>query len=296
MSVNPKFFGDSFFGGDFYVKNLPLSGENPIENNLKISFQEMGNNLVITARNSQGKTLTVFGVSDTTSLDLEITNKDGVYTSENENVTWNWVESELHFKISIYGFLKAVLYDNEGKEVFYPVKKGKKLDETTGEYEDELIIIFPNILQDNEIYNLKLLYSYNGLDVATTLGDVAVRNVGITVGNVPVVEKNGKLNYSIIPQFHSYTVENIDSTSLHIDYKNGNVQKIIMNSNLNLLIDKDSNFNNDDRIIFQIQNYGYILSINGIELDTFYGIYNFDFVKINNNLQLWDKYPVRELK
>ena len=53
--------------------------------------------------------------------------------------------------------------------------------------------------------------------------------------HVPVVEKNGKLNYSIIPQFHSYTVENIDSTSLHIDYKNGNVQKIIMNSNLNLL-------------------------------------------------------------
>jgi hypothetical protein len=115
--MNAKFFGNSLFGGEFFVKDFPLSDENPDSNILKLSFQGIGNNLVITGRTSDGRTLTIFGVADTTSVTFDVTNENGTYTEENNNLTWEWEDNLLKISVSTYGFIKAVIYNPDGKEI-----------------------------------------------------------------------------------------------------------------------------------------------------------------------------------
>lgn len=284
--MNAKFFGNSLFGGEFFVKDFPLSDENPDPNILKLSFQGIGNNLVITGRTSDGRTLTIFGVADTTSVTFDLTNKNGTYTQENNNLIWEWDENVVVISVSTYGFIKAVIYNQEGKEVVFPIKTE----------EDKIYLVFPKTLEDEEKYTIKLLYSYNGLDVASSLGDASLRNIGKSSGNVPVIELNGTLNWQLIPCVSSpYEIKN-PSENQFVDFNNGNLQCIEVNKNINLQLTSKSNFRNGDKLILQIQNYGHSVFINGIEIDKFYGKYNLTIVKVNNVLQYWGKQEVREIR
>ena len=284
--MNAKFFGNSLFGGEFFVKDFPLSDEKPDPNTLKLSFQGIGNNLVITGRTSDGRTLTIFGVADTTSVDFNLTNENGTYTQKNNNLIWEWEDNILKISVSTYGFIKAVIYNPDGKEVVFPIKTE----------EDKIYLVFPSKLKDNEIYTIKLLYSYNGLDVASSLGDVAVRNVGNSIGNVPEVELNGTINWKLIPEVSPpYEIKNISDNHL-INFNNGNFQLFELNKNINLQINSKSNFRNGDKLILQIKNYGYSIYINGSEVERFYGVYNLTIVKVNNVLQYWGKQEVKEIR
>lgn len=284
--MNAKFFGNSLFGGEFFVKDFPLSDENPDSNILKLSFQGIGNNLVITGRTSDGRTLTIFGVADTTSVTFDVTNENGTYTEENNNLTWEWENNLLKISVSTYGFIKAVIYNPDGKEVVFPIKTE----------EDKIYLVFPVSLKDEEKYTIKLLYSYNGLDVASSLGDASLRNIGKSSGNVPVIELNGTLNWKIIP-FVSNVYE-IQNPELHqfIDYNNGNFQRLTIDKNIDLQFTAQSGFRNGDKIILQIVNNGSSIFVNGIEIDKFYGTYNLTIVKVNNVLQYWGKQEVREIR
>lgn len=284
--MNAKFFGNSLFGGEFFVKDFPLSDENPAPNTLKLSFQGIGNNLVITGRTPEGKTLTIFGVADTTSVTFDLSNQNGTYTEENNNLTWEWEENVLTINVSTYGFIKTVIYNPDGKEVVFPVKTE----------ENKIYLVFPKKPEDGEIYTVKLLYSYNGLDVASSLGDASLRNVGVLSGNVPVIERNGTLNWQLIPCVSTpYEIKNPLDNQL-VDFNNGNLQLLKVNKNINLQITAKSNFRNGDKIILQIQNNGSSIFINGIEIDKFYGKYNLTIVKVNNVLQYWGKQEVREIR
>lgn len=284
--MNAKFFGNSLFGGEFFVKDFPLSDDNPNPNILKLSFQGIGNNLVITGRTSDGRTLTIFGVADTTSVTFDLTNQNGTYTEENNNLTWEWEDNLLKISVSTYGFIKAVIYNPDGKEVVFPIKTE----------EDKIYLVFPKPLEDEEVYSIKLLYSYNGLDVASSLGDASLRNIGKSSGNVPVVELNGTLNWQLIPCV-SQPFEILNPSPIQfIDFNNGNLQYLTLSGNIDLQFTSKSNFRNGDKLILQIQNTGHSVSINGIEIDSFYGRYNLTIVKINNVLQYWGKQEVREIR
>lgn len=294
--MNAKFFGNSLFGGEFFVKDFPLTDENPEANTLKLSFQGIGNNLVITGRTSEGKTLTVFGVADTTSVTFEVTNsngsyivtnKDGSYAIKTENLTWEWQNNYLNINVSTYGFIKAVLYDNYNKEVVYPVKVEQ----------DKIIVVFPNSLNDEEKYTIKLMYTYNGLDVASSLGDAATRNVGISSGNVPIVEENGTLNWKIIRDLSlPYEILKTEN-EVSIDLTKGNFQTLTIYKKTDLIIPIIGNnkLHNGDKIILQIKNYGHTIYVNGRELESFYGLFNLMFVKVNGILQYWGKQEIKEL-
>lgn len=289
--MKPKFFGNSLFGGEFFIKDFPLSDENPDPNILKLSFQGIGNNLVITGRTHDGKTLTVFGVADTTSVSFEVNNQDGIYKIEkenktSENLTWEWEENTLNIFVSTYGFLKAVIYDNEGKEVVYPIKQE----------ENKIIVVFPKLLSEGEKNTLKLMYSYNGLDVASSLGDVALRNVGVDPGHIPEVGKNGKIDWSIVPFVGKVDeIRNPDKNHL-INLKNGDFQIFHLNQNVYFQITSESNFKNGEKLILQIKNNGHRIYVNGVEIDCFYGVYNLVIVKINDVYQYWGKQEVKEIR
>lgn len=293
--MNAKFFGNSLFGGEFFVKDFPLSDKNPDSNILKLSFQAIGNNLVITGRTHDGRTVTVFGVADTSSVTFDVNNQNGSYTHENENLTWEWEDNILNIYVSTYGFLKAVVYDDNNKEVVYPVKIEKY--ESVSEEEivtekEKILVVFPNNLKDEEIYKIKLLYSYNSLDVTSTVGNASLRNVGINSGNIPIIELNGMLNWKTIPFISNvYEIKNP-----YLNLKNGNFQKINLSGNIDFLIDSKSNFRNGEKLILQIQNNGYKISVNGIEIDRFHGKYNLTIVKTNDAIQYWGKQEVKEIK
>lgn len=284
--MKAKFFGNSLFGGEFFIKDFPLSDENPDPNILKLSFQGIGNNLVITGKTHDGKTLTVFGVADTTSVVFDVTKENGSYTDKNENLIWEWNDNELNISVSTYGFVKIVIYDNEGKEVVYPVKQE----------ENKIIVVFPELLTDGEKNTLKLMYSYNGLDVASSLGDVALRNVGIRSGNIPEVSINGKLDWSIIPFVGKVNETRNPDKDCFIDLNNGDFQIFHLNQNINFQITNASNFKNSEKLILQIKNNGHRVYINGVEIDCFYGVYNLLIVKINDIYQYWGKQEVKEIR
>ena len=292
--MNAKFFGNSLFGGEFFVKDCPMSGENPDSNILKLSFQGIGKNLVITGLNSKGETLTIFGVADTKSVDFKITNKNGSYTEENNNLTWEWEDNLLKIFVSTCGFIKSVVYDQDGKEVVFPVKIAVETSENNNS-QGEIHIVFPTKLKE-EIYTIKLLYSYDNLDVASTFGDASLRNIGLLPGNVPKVELNGTINWKVTPFLSSVYEIKKPETNQFVDFNKGNFQKFTINKNTNLQITSESHFRNGDRFVFQITNYGNKLSINDIEIDSFYGTYNLTIVKVNNILQYWGKQEVKEIR
>ena len=314
--MNAKFFGNSLFGGEFFVKDFPLSDEIPDPNILKLSFQGIGNNLVITGRTHDGRTLTVFGVSDTTSVTFNVTNENGSYTDENENLTWEWEDNVLNVYVSTYGFLKAIIYDNYDKEVVYPVKIEKYevvetheeiiVDKETGDEitvlkektveKEKILVVFPLPLTENEQYTIKLMYSYNGLDVSSSLGDASMRNIGISSGNIPVIETNGTLNWRIIP-FASNAFEiKKPETNQFIDLNNGNFQIVSINEDINFNLNKNSNFRNGDKLTLQVRNNGSKIFVNGVEIDCFYGLYNLTIVKINYVYQYWGKQEIKEIR
>ena len=316
--MNAKFFGNSLFGGEFFVKDAPLSDDNPSENSLKISFQAIGKNLVITGKKSNGETVTVFGVADTSSVSFDVTNENGVYTTDDtrahQNLSWEWGGNLLNIFVSTHGFLKAVIYDSEKKEVVYPVKTEKYtvtetyeetvVNEETGietivEKErvvekDKIIVVFPTILQNEETYTIKLMYSYNVLDVSSTIGDASTRNIGLNYGNIPEIEENGLLNWKIVPFISSpHNIYN-PTPNQKISLDNGNFQIIKLNQNVNFSISSKT-IRNGDKLILQIKNNGYDISINGIRVDNFVGIYNLTFVKTGSVLQYWGKQEVIEI-
>ena len=316
--MNAKFFGNSLFGGEFFVKDAPLSDEVPMENSLKISFQAIGKNLVITGKTSDGNTVTLFGTTDTSSVSFEISKENGNFSTENhssKNLTWNWEENILNIFVSTHEFLKAVIYDNQKKEVVYPVKVDKyvveeryeetTVDEETGEIttiektknveKDKILVVFPRTLEDNETYTIKLLYSHNVLDVTSTIGDASLRNVGLSYGNVPEIEENGKLNWNIIPFVSApFTINNPTSNQV-ISLTNGNFQIIKLNNSVNFAV-SNNYFNNGDKLTLQINNNGYDVSVNGIRIDNFVGTYNLTFVKVDYVLQYWGKQEVKEIR
>lgn len=316
--MNAKFFGNSLFGGEFFVKDAPLSDENPSENSLKLSFQAIGKNLVITGKKSNGETVTVFGVADTSSVSFEVNNKNGEYKSETQsskNLTWEWEENILNIFVSTHGFLKAVIYDNHKKEVVYPVKTEKytvseRYEETIIDEEtkiekiiekerivekDKIIVVFPIPLSDEEIHTIKLMYSYNVLDVSSTIGDASTRNIGLNCGNVPEIEENGMLNWKITPLVSSPHFVHNPTPKQTISLSNGNFQIIKINQSTDFLISNKS-IKNGDKLILQIKNNGYEISINGVKIDNFTGTYNLMFVKIDGVLQYWGKQEIREIR
>lgn len=297
--MEAKFFGDSYFGGDFLIKNSPLSEENPPDNKLKLSFQEIGNNLVITALNSEGKTLTVFGVADTTSVSFDVEKGvSGTYSDENENIHWEWDETDentLIIHVFTYGFLKTVIFDESGYEVSYPIIVNEDTNAENGEKEQGNIkIVFP---ENSLKHQIKLLYSYNGLDVCSTLGDVALRNIGKESGHVPVVESNNRLPMEVISYVKVYNISS-SGGEVFINYNNGNLQIIKLERAVNFSLNKyTSKMENGDRVILQVNNpNGYGITINGKTLfNTFYGVYNLEFVKVNNNIQYWGMRNIQEI-
>ena len=100
------------------------------------------------------------------------------------------------------------------------------------------------------------------------------------------------LNWKTIPFISNvYEIKNP-----YLNLKNGNFQKINLSGNIDFLIDSKSNFRNGEKLILQIQNNGYKISVNGIEIDRFYGKYNLTIVKTNDVIQYWGKQEVKEIK
>jgi hypothetical protein len=57
-----------------------------------------------------------------------------------------------------------------------------------------------------------------------------------------------------------------------------------------------SNMENGDRLILQIKNSGYNFTVNNLTLcNSFFGICNLEFVKINNKIQYWGITSVQEI-
>ena len=80
-----------------------------------------------------------------------------------------------------------------------------------------------------------------------------------------------------------------------ISFSNGNFQILKLNNSINLSLSHNS-IKNGDKLILQIKNNGYDISINGMRIENFVGTYNLTFVKTDSVLQYWGKQEVKEIR